>query len=79
MGWLQQLSGCCVELNDEGMGSFHKAQGQLCLAASIYLTPCLSVGPHLLAIYNWSLGAQTPINSRAIKQPRFKNACSKQK
>lgn len=37
------LSGGCAELSDEGMGSFHKAQGQLCLAASIYLTPCLSV------------------------------------
>lgn len=36
------LSGC-AELSDDRMGSFHKAQGQICLPASIYLAPCLSV------------------------------------
>lgn len=43
MGFMQPCSGSVVELSDEGMASFHKAQGQLCLAASIYPTPCLSV------------------------------------
>lgn len=59
--------GVDVGLNDEGRGSFHKARG-------IHPPHSLSVSqPHWLAVYNCSSGAQTPINSRAIKQSCSKN------